>query len=232
MNKRASHVGMILSFMIFVTFLAFLFSITQPAIKVQKDKEFLLEYLKSELLEKQFIEEMAEVSVTIDSEITETCVELINFLGEADVDEEIVVKNSSGDKAYAKVSNPNLEFSTEDDDTFFKVYSSEEFEKPGDILNGCASLDGDSYVIESVRSDNYIFESKINVGITGFDDLKNSLNIPAGSDFSFGFEDEEGGFSETGQKDVSVDVFSEEIPIQYVDDEANIKSGFLTIRIW
>src|SRR5690606_17204328 len=49
MNKKGSHVGMVLSFVIFVIFLVFTISILQPAVKQEKDKRALLEYLKNEL---------------------------------------------------------------------------------------------------------------------------------------------------------------------------------------
>ncbi len=50
MNKRGSHVGMMISFVIFITFLVFLYSILQPVIKTRQDKELVLDSLKTELL--------------------------------------------------------------------------------------------------------------------------------------------------------------------------------------
>ena len=52
MNKRGSHVGVILSFAIFITFMVFLYFIIEPAIRIQGDKQNILDNLERELLEK------------------------------------------------------------------------------------------------------------------------------------------------------------------------------------
>ncbi|MCK4647518.1 hypothetical protein KAT24_01145 [Candidatus Pacearchaeota archaeon] len=49
MDKKGSHVGMMLSFVIFVTFLVFLYSILQPVIKIRQDKKLILDSLIIEL---------------------------------------------------------------------------------------------------------------------------------------------------------------------------------------
>ena len=49
MNKKGSHVGMMLSFVIFVTFLVFLYSILYPMIKTGQDKKLVLDNLILEL---------------------------------------------------------------------------------------------------------------------------------------------------------------------------------------
>lgn len=48
--KKGSHVGMMISFVIFVTFLVFLYSILQPVIKIRQNKELVLDSLKTELV--------------------------------------------------------------------------------------------------------------------------------------------------------------------------------------
>ena len=50
-KKRGSHVGVILSFVIFITFLIFLFSALQPTLKIEKDKEATLEYITNSIVE-------------------------------------------------------------------------------------------------------------------------------------------------------------------------------------
>ena len=67
-NKRGSHVGIVLSFVIFVTFLAFLYTIIEPTIKIQQDKESLLNYLKIELME-TFSADLTSTSITINKSL-------------------------------------------------------------------------------------------------------------------------------------------------------------------
>jgi len=51
LSKRGSHVGFILSFVIFVLFILFLYTTIQPAIKIQKEKTLFIDYLKDVLVE-------------------------------------------------------------------------------------------------------------------------------------------------------------------------------------
>ena len=50
MEKKGSHVGIMLSFVIFVTFLVFLYSVIQPIIKTGQEKKISLDSLKIELV--------------------------------------------------------------------------------------------------------------------------------------------------------------------------------------
>ncbi len=51
MNKKGSHVGMMLSFVIFVTFLVFLYSVLSPVVKTEQDKKLVLDSLILEMVE-------------------------------------------------------------------------------------------------------------------------------------------------------------------------------------
>jgi len=50
MNKKGSHVGFILSFAIFITFIVFLFVVFNPRINFKQNKEPILNHLETELL--------------------------------------------------------------------------------------------------------------------------------------------------------------------------------------
>ncbi len=50
-SKKGSHVGMMLSFGIFIIFLVFLYSILQPMIKIEQDKKLVLNDLIGGLVE-------------------------------------------------------------------------------------------------------------------------------------------------------------------------------------
>ena len=49
-KKGGTHVGMMLSFVIFITFITFLYTIIQPSIQVQKSKQVTLDVLKENLI--------------------------------------------------------------------------------------------------------------------------------------------------------------------------------------
>ena len=54
-SKKGSHVGVVVSFVIFVTFLVFLYTIVQPATVREKDRQYLLDYLTLNLIEIQLL---------------------------------------------------------------------------------------------------------------------------------------------------------------------------------
>ena len=45
-NKKGSHVGLVLSFVIFVVFLIFMYPLVGPALETKGDKQYLLEPLE------------------------------------------------------------------------------------------------------------------------------------------------------------------------------------------
>ena len=49
-NRKGSHVGVVVSFVVFVTFLVFLYLIIQPATIRERDKQYILDYLKLNLV--------------------------------------------------------------------------------------------------------------------------------------------------------------------------------------
>jgi len=120
---------------------------------------------------------------------------------------------------------------------FFKIYQSEEFDViDNGTMEDCEKLNQNEYSIESVKGRKEIFLTKINKTKEQYEEdyenLKNELNIPEGSEFGFMFTDREEIIIETEEKNVSTSVYAEEISVLYVDREANIKSGFINIRVW
>ena len=62
---------------------------------------------------------------------------------------------------------------------------------------------------------------------------REQLNIPSDTEFSFIFEDEATGeIIQPFPKETSASIYSTEIPVQFINTEASIKSGTLTIKVW
>src|SRR3989338_4723442 len=80
-GKRGSHVGVMLSFVIFVTLLIFLYSAIQPLTKTKKEKQSLLDFLKVELI-KKFSADLTTVTISVDDSIsyddTTNCLKVTN----------------------------------------------------------------------------------------------------------------------------------------------------------
>lgn len=249
-NKKASHVGVVLSFVIFITFLIFLYSVTEPAIKLQKDKEALLDYLEIELI-KIFTSNLTTATITINSTwYVEDCVKLLNLTEEIEIDSRLIVKNKSGGIPSSNISEEDntdvIIYRNDQDEVFFKIYNSEEFEELNQTTEFfCTELGRDEigwgghpngYNVGLVRSETYLFEEKIIELIedynSNYTELKSSLNIPAGSEFGFGITYSNQTKKATEEKNISTNIYVKEIPIQYVNKEANINLGYMNIQIW
>ena len=72
----------------------------------------------------------------------------------------------------------------------------------------------------------------INEYETNYSELKSELKIPLGSEFGFSLIYNNGTRIGTEEKELSISIYAREIPVQYVDREANINSGFLNIQVW
>ena len=81
MEKRGSHVGVMLSFVIFLTFFIFLYTIIEPVIRTQEDKQALSDYLGTELIKMSFAN-MTTFSIKINEDINQNkdCIKLKKML--------------------------------------------------------------------------------------------------------------------------------------------------------
>ncbi len=249
MYKRGSHVGVVLSFVIFITFLVFLYSIIEPELRVQKDKESLLDYLKIELAEK-VAANLTSITISINRTSAHECVILKDLIEEAVVTSHLIVKDELGNIANANISesdNTNLIIDRENKEkVFFKIYNSQELpELEQATIHPCTSLEKDAefhgspsgYSIPLVNKEIYIFEKKI-IGLIkdyngeGYEDLREEIKIPSGTEFGFSFTYNNGTTIETEEKGIPKDVQVREIPVQYVDKKANILLGYVNIKVW
>jgi len=240
-NKRGSHVGIALSFVVFVTFLIFLYSILEPTIKTQGDKQSLLDYLEKDLIE-NFSANLTTSTLSIIEKAPQNCVEIENLIEEIGINSRIIVKDESEDISQAYISKKdsnNLLINRDDsENTFFKIYSSEEFEElETSEINPCKTLKkDDGYSLGLTRKDKYIFEKRV-IGLIEryneeYESLKEELKIPLGSEFGFSFAYSNGTITGTEEKEISANIYADEIPMQYIDEDANILSGFINIRVW
>jgi len=237
-NKKASHVGIVLSFVIFITFLVFLYSIIEPLTKTQKDKQFLLSYLETELIE-NFSAKLTIVLITNSSELLdEDCLE-INSSAFGTNGLNFIVKNKTKDIVnFTVLTDEGMIIEWTNDEEFFKIYYSEEkfINSTSDYSCTLPVADVNNYSVGSIRTKDQIFESRVISLIDTYESdyktLKEDLKIPLGTEFGFGFIYSNGSVIGTEEKNISINIYVEEIPIQYMDYEANINSGFLNIKVW
>ena len=227
MRKKGSHVGIVLSFVVFVTFLVFLYSTLQPVLKVDESKKVLLENLKVSLVQ-NFSTELTKV---IFKNEDGNCI----TLAKTDLD------IGSEDCGYVAKAGDNLVgISVNEDITMIGVkelYYSTALETLQTSVNCEEGLTNTP--IGSVSTKEYVFYSLINktnssLGTDGYYETlkKDTLKIIEG-DFDFVFTPDDGEVIRYEQKPPeSVNIYTDEILLSYIDDKANIKYGVLFIRVW
>lgn len=241
-SKRGTHVGIVLSFIIFITFIVFLLAVLQPAIKTKTSKQALLDFLKEDLTA-WVSTNLTTVSVVITGTVPQSCLKLNDLISETGIDTTIIVINDSGntfDSYLIGSGNSGLLIDrTGSETSFFKIKVSEEFASitldPG--LTGCGNLnEGNGYTIGSVIINEYIFESKIESLLdeykNDYKNVKNELKISSENNFGFSFTYANGTVVKTKELNVSTSVFAEDFPIRYTDKFASRVSGLINIRIW
>lgn len=222
-----------MSFVIFITFIIFLYSITEPATSVDRGKEDLLEFLKVELI-RDFTGDLTTETIVIKDSVLSDCVridtedgDLVSIAKDEDTGE-ILPSMFDGDKIeISRNGAKNL-----------KVYYSTEFSEIDGGL-GCVDLSEEDYEFGLVRTQEYVFDSKIiNFSVfvnssEGYESIKEKYNIPSGSEFGFAFEDGDRNLIvETQEREVSTDIYVDEIAIQYINQEADIRPGFIRVKVW
>jgi len=93
-SRKGTHVGVVISFMIFVTFLVFLYTIIQPAIRTNISKQAPLDYLENDLIS-WVSTDLTTASVFVDLPGS-SCFILKNFITKTEIDENIIVIDDSG----------------------------------------------------------------------------------------------------------------------------------------
>lgn len=248
-----SHLGFILSFVIFITFLLFVYTTLEPALKIRASKQPVLDFLKNQLIFGNSIINSNIIVMTIEGNpITppnKNCVSLQNVIGGGSnqipetyiTNNQLKIKNDSKNFDYSRSGNSLQIGLWESGDLqtngfFFKIYYSEALEQTPLNMEACHPVS--DYTIGSlVEKQDSVFESGILNLITqyetDYEQLKTDLNLPEGSDFTFSFELADGTIIEpTGVKIPSTDVYATTFPLEYFDSDANPQIGFLTIKVW
>jgi len=240
-NKRGSHVGVVVSFAIFVTFLFFIYALLEPTMTTERDKQYFLDYLKLNFME-NMSSEVTTMTVYIEEAVPKDCVKINSVVGEIPEHDELLFKNQDDESLIYSISGEGFRIEVGYGfNGFLKIYHA-------DGLNsslGSPECTGNTPInqIEPtfIKSYSEIFESKIgDLNESYYEDyegLKVELGIPEGTEFSFYLYDGERNeppiiSAEIQPPPTTKSVYVEEMPIQYIDWQGHIKFGFLVIKVW
>jgi len=235
-SKKGSHVGVMVSFLIFVTFILFVRSILEPVIVSDEDKKNLAKEIGERIIENVSYE-IISTTILIESSTTSSCLSLNSFFFGSQMNEKIVVRDEDENVVSSSYTSENLRINRQSSsDKFFKVYCSENFDIIDEESSTCESLtEGTGYEIGVVKKSSYVSEDKIIELINSYSNyskLKSELNVPNSTEIGVGFIYANGSEIKTPEKDATTNIYIEEKQIEYFGSDANILSGKLRIKAW
>lgn len=237
-DKRGSHVGVVISFAIFVTFVIFLYIITQPIFREEQREGALMTYLENKLINASSLE-LKIMTVSISTSSGSDCVQLDSFIDTFGISNKLFVWNYDQISTPSGASGNNLRINRlNNGDEFFKVHYSDSFPSVGTGGGwSCQAMsEGSDYTLGITKVENYVFESEvidmIDYYSIGYENLKNELGIPRSFEFGFGLIYSNGSIIETPELDISKNIYIKEIPIKYVSSVGKTEEGFFKLKVW
>ncbi len=243
-KRGTSHLGFVLSFVIFILFLVFILSIIEPRLGTQTDKKTLLDSLEFNIVNSFGMDNftIATANYKGTSAGQKNCISLnpissLEFIGDSNRNK-IKIRDDSGNLLNFNIQSGVLYIGIDSTlNTTLKIYYAGNISSTTSSLSNCKNADADLTVKSIDREQKYVLDSNIislrDKYTLDYGQLKTNLAIPEGSDFTFSFKLANGTILESKNATVqSVNVFAKNFPIQYLDNNENLNVGFLTIKIW
>jgi len=229
-QRKGSHVGFVISFVIFITFVVFMYLILNSRIDFGQGKTNSLEYVKGETIER-ISGNLTSSSVAIGQASPQNCVHLKDFFLKTGISDRFIVRSDSGNVLQSGKSSNDL-FVVRNGNIFFRVYGSEEFGVGGAAISNCQLLsEGSQYFVGLIKDSREIFESKIiglfNNYIGDYENLKKDMKISSGDEFGFRFIYNNGTEIKTPEKNITINIYVDRASIQYIKTDAARESGFM-----
>ncbi len=225
LNKKGSHVSFVLSFVIFVVSLIFIYMIVSAAIPKKETKDNSLSFLERNVLKKISSEVWVIrahnlssgtgcVSFSEPVTITNGSIIALNDSG-------LIDSSLSGNNIFVKNSAGAV-----------KIYYSDSLNNPNQFnLTGCSQG-----IPDSVKKEKKFLENKIvdlfSSFLTNYSSLKKELEVPSGMDFNLFFEYGNGSMIGKPQRDLGVEIYSKNMEIYYLSKNASDEKGKLRVLIW
>lgn len=226
-KKGSSHVGIVLSFTLFVTSIIFLYNIVGAPVQDIDEKTDNIDFIKS-----NFISYNSEDIVIARIPASAQCVTISN--PDFDFDSPQIYANSNGNEIGASIVGGTSEIALSSEMT--KVYySNSSFEKEIEYTSGgCISTQP-----SSISYDNIILEKNINQLTEILNDnetqFRDIMKISNDYEFAFIFEFSNGtriGHDITEDRNIKTNIYSREYIVNYLSLKGNNQLGKLEIKIW
>lgn len=253
-NKRGSHVGVILSFAIFITFVMFLYVLVQPNLVDQETQVSALKNLQRQILQ-NVSDNLTTTGIKVEiSGQPQSCLTLINFfemtnmgynLGASGENGELFEVYTSEDAKdlfiYSGGANLKLKDKTK---TVIRLYNSSSFKEvtppSGSFPYGHCAIPDVTYTLGYTNTREVVMDSKLktliefynrNDPFLGYIPLKDKFGLISDFGFNFTYQNRTTvGTTKQVSQSRAVEVL--EVPILYASPSRIIESGSLNVRIW
>lgn len=222
--KKGSHVGIMISFMIIIVFVIFIYSAIEPAIKSEDNKDLFLNNIEKSLIN-SFEDNLSIDIIKVSTSLS--CIE-IPILG---INKEYIAKNEKGEVLNTDLSTNNIFVELNNND-YIKVYSSNWFNNSAVFSSGSCETSYTGFEITKKG----IFKNKIKELIKHYNNdyelIKSDLDVSEELDFKFDFILENKTEILTNKEIISENIYSKEFFINYFDENANSKLGKIRLNVW
>jgi len=250
MNKKGSHVDVILSFIIFIAFIVFFYAIIQTNVIAKADKTAFLNFVGGQLMKNLTGTNITAISLQVNPNSPDNCLVLTDFQGSAGISSmSLVLKNITGEDfpAYKSGSDLYIDMSQNQNAKLFKAYYSPDFNVLADNgLDLCNALQinppnnpPNTYSIskEEDYTSSYILESSISSLINStkedYISVKEWFNVSLKDNFGFSFIYQNNTIVSANEiVPLTINVYSQTFPVAYVSANNSLQSGNLIVRVW
>jgi hypothetical protein len=251
MNKRGSHIDVILSFIIFIAFIVFFYAIIQTNVIAKSDKTAFLNFMGGQLVKNLTGINLTAISIQLNPNNPRSCLVLTGFQGSAGINSmSLVLKNLTGETfpVYKSGGDLYIDMSQNQNAKFFKVYYSPNFNIIADnVLGACnpalqvnpPNNPPNTYSINKKEdyTSNYIWESSISSLINSYKQdyisVKEWFNVSIKDNFGFSFTYQNNTIVSTNETiPLTINVYSQTFPVAYISANNSLQSGNLIVRVW
>lgn len=229
-KKGAAHVEMMISFIIFISFVTFMMVIFKPSRIVAADTSAL------DITESKIIEHVS-VNLTVSSLILNS-----NFstnvgnctYAKFSLPSNITIKSENMSIVDAKRDSENIYFKY-NGQRFYRVYSSEELEEKSFDTAGCQKLNESNYTIGVTRMQKKVaYSNLIKLNESYYNDYENlKKNLSLINDFTFIVRDSSRTIFEGNKyKPKGVNIIAKDIQIEILDKNASLSRAILNLQVW
>ena len=236
-RRGAAHIEVILSFVLFISFLIFVFAFINP-VKRTEPSRALLDIAGQEIIKNSSVN-ITTASFKLDYTPAAPCFN-INLLevgvNEIIGDNNVIIRDSEDNAIKSRKINADLGIETSGD--CYKIFASEDFNAVSYSPASCEDIEVDNIAIGQVTTRKAIsFERIIKFNSTYSQDyktLKQSINFPAGNDFGFVLKDNSRNviLDALKEKPESAIVIAKEQPIELVYENSSSIVAVINIQAW